>query len=239
MDEKEKEITPYGRRVREALDHAKLSQTKAAELLSARRGELVKPQNVQYAATKATTTDFTADLAAITGFRYEYIARGEEPKLSGQPPDHTPASTVQRLPKRAMVPLISIVTAGQWATAEDPYALGDAEEWLPCPDPHGARTYALRIKGESMFNPDGETSYADGDIVFIDPDVRAQHNEDVVVRLEDTQETTFKQLIEEGLAQYLKARNPDWKPRFVELKPGQATFCGVCIGKWVPRRRRR
>ena len=52
----------------------------------------------------------------------------------------------------------------------------------------------------------------------------------VVVRLEDSQETTFKQLgIEEG-HQYLKALNPDWPNRIIEVN-SNATICGVVVFK--------
>lgn len=131
------------------------------------------------------------------------------------------------------VPLISWVQAGAWSDAADPYAIGDAEDWLPCPTKHGARTYCLRVRGESMFNPGGSPSYANGDIIFVDPDRDAKPGDRVVVRMDDHQEATFKQLVLEDGRMLLKALNPDWKPRYIEIN-GHATITGVVIGKWVP-----
>lgn len=131
------------------------------------------------------------------------------------------------------VPLISWVQAGAWSDAADPYALGDAEDWLPCPTKHGARTYCLRVRGESMFNPGGSPSYANGDIIFVDPDRDAKPGDRVVVRMDDHQEATFKQLVLEDGRMLLKALNPEWKPRYIEIN-GHATITGVVIGKWVP-----
>lgn len=131
-----------------------------------------------------------------------------------------------------MVPLISWVQAGAWSDVADPYALGDAEEWLPCPARHGSRTYCLRVRGESMFNPGGTPSYANGDIIFVDPDRDAQPGDRVVVRLDDQQEATFKQLVIEDGRKLLKALNPQWTPRYVDID-GHATITGVVIGKWV------
>lgn len=131
------------------------------------------------------------------------------------------------------VPLISWVQAGCWADVSDPYQLGEADDWLPCPVRHGPRTYCLRVRGDSMHNPSGRPSYADGDIIFVDPDRDAKPGDRVVVRLDDQQEATFKQLLVEDGRKLLKALNPEWAPRYVEIN-GNATIAGVVIGKWVP-----
>lgn len=133
------------------------------------------------------------------------------------------------------VPLVSWVTAGAWADVSDPYQPGVAEDdtWLPCPAKHGSRTYCLRVRGESMFNPGGSPSYANGDIIFVDPDREARPGDRVVVRMDDQQEATFKQLVIEDGRMLLRALNPDWTPRYIEIS-GHATITGVVIGKWVP-----
>ena len=48
-------------------------------------------------------------------------------------------------------PLISWVQAGSFHDVADPFQPGDADEWLPCPVAHGPQTYAVRVRGESMF----------------------------------------------------------------------------------------
>lgn len=88
-------------------------------------------------------------------------------------------------------------------------------------------------RGDSMHNPDERPSYSDGDIIFVDPDLNVAHKDRAIVRLEDDQQVTFKQYMEEGARRYLKALNPDWKPRYIEID-SNATFCGKVIGKWVP-----
>lgn len=84
-----------------------------------------------------------------------------------------------------------------------------------------------------MYNPEGRPSYAEGDIIFVDPDRDANHGDRVIVRLDDQQEATFKQLLIEDGKKMLKALNPGWKPRYIPIN-GNATICGVVIGKWVP-----
>lgn len=134
---------------------------------------------------------------------------------------------------RGNVPRISWVQAGCWADVADPFQPGEAEEWLPCPVKHGPYTYCLTVRGESMYNPEGRPSYAEGDIIFVDPSRDANHGDRVIVRLDDQKEATFKQLMIEDGRKVLKALNPDWKPRYIEIN-GNATMCGVIIGKWVP-----
>ena len=134
---------------------------------------------------------------------------------------------------RGLVPLISWVQAGSWCEVSDIYAVGDSEQWLPCPISHGPRTYAVRIRGESMNNPHERVSFQDGDIVFVDPDRDAIHRSFVVAKLTDTQEATFKQLIIEGSEKYLKALNPSWPEPIIRVKDN-AEFAGVAIAKHVP-----
>lgn len=129
--------------------------------------------------------------------------------------------------------MISWITAGAWADLSDPFQPGEAEDWLPCPVRHGPRTYCLRVRGESMKNPGSRPSYDHGDIIFVDPDKNANPGDRVIVRLDDQSEATFKQLLIEDGRKLLKALNPDWKPRYIEIN-GNATITGVVIGKWVP-----
>lgn len=134
---------------------------------------------------------------------------------------------------RGLVPLISSVQAGEWCEIVDRFQPGDAEDWLPCPVKHGPSTFCLRVDGQSMSNPGSKPSYEEGDIIFVDPDRAAQPGDRVVARLESQTKATFKQYLEEDGRKFLKALNPEWKPRFIEIN-GEATICGVVIGKWVP-----
>lgn len=131
------------------------------------------------------------------------------------------------------VPLISSVQAGAWSEIVDNFQPGDAEAWLPCPVPHGPNTFCLTVDGESMSNPNGRPSYDPGDIIFVDPGRAAQPGDRIVARLENQRQATFKQYVEEDGRKLLKALNPAWAPRFIEIDD-EATVCGVVIGKWVP-----
>lgn len=126
---------------------------------------------------------------------------------------------------RSMQPLISWVQAGEWAEIAGNFDIGDAEDLLPCPVRCSPDTFVLRVRGESM-----EPKFHDGDLIFVDPKVSPDSGKYVVVRIEDVHEATFKQLIVEGERQYLKAVNPDWPKRIIEVN-ANATICGVVVFK--------
>ena len=126
---------------------------------------------------------------------------------------------------RGLHPLISWVQAGDWTDIGRHFQLGDAEDLLPCPVRCSKDTFVLRVRGESM-----EPKFHDGDLIFVDPQVSPDSGKYVVVRIEDSHEAMFKQLIVEGDHQYLKALNPDWPHRIIEVN-ANATICGVVVFK--------
>ena len=137
-----------------------------------------------------------------------------------------PVQHVETVPgTKGLYPLISWVQAGEWSEIAGSFDSNDAEDWLPCPVRCGKGTFVLRVKGQSM-----EPRVHDGAYIFVDPDVAADNGKFVVVQLEDTQEATFKQLIVEGGRMYLKALNPDWPTRIMEVTEN-AFICGVVVFK--------
>ena len=122
-------------------------------------------------------------------------------------------------------PLISWVQAAEWTEIAGDFSLEDAEDVWPCPIQCGRNTFVLRVHGESM-----EPKFQRGDLIFVDPQIAAVSGCYVVVRLENSHEATFKQLIVEDGRQYLKALNPDWPRRTIRLN-SKATICGVVVFK--------
>lgn len=142
-------------------------------------------------------------------------------------------TNVEELPHLGKIPQVSWVAAGQFSEASDPFPVGLAEDWWICPVKHGPRTFALKVKGLSMFNPNGSISFSEGNIIFVDPDRGANHGSLIVARLEDSNEVTFKKLIVDGERRYLEALNPAWPERIIEINE-RATICGVVIAKLEP-----
>ncbi len=169
--------------------------------------------------------DKLPSLSKKLGTTVEHLLTGKKPDVAAD----SDANVEQGPDLRGHVPLISWVQAGNWEAVVDNFSPGDAEDWMPCPRKYGPQTFALRVRGVSM-----EPKYQDGDIIFVDPDAQAEHGKNIVVRLDDEHEATFKQLVMEGDQKFLRALNPDWPgPKLIPIN-GNATICGVVIGKWVP-----
>lgn len=131
---------------------------------------------------------------------------------------------------KGYVPLISWVQAGAWCEVSDVRSLDDAEIWLPCAASHSSQSYALRVRGLSMFNQHERRSFRDGDIIFVDPAKDAENGSLVIAKLMDSQEATFKQLVMEGNRRFLKPLNPAWPDPIIELDDN-AMICGVVFSK--------
>lgn len=200
-----------------------LNQRKISELLDISPAGVnlylrgVNALNLNFAAQMAgllnvPISDFSIRLAKEAAHLAEAASTSEGPELKGK------------------VPLISWVQAGSWTEISNAYEPGSAETYYYCPVPHGPNTFALKVRGSSMENPHGRRSFYDGDIIFIDPDKCADHNSLVVVKLDESNEATFKQLIVEGSEHYLKALNPAW-PIPMQKINGASTICGVVIAR--------
>jgi SOS-response transcriptional repressor LexA len=124
-----------------------------------------------------------------------------------------------------LCPLISWVQAGAWSEIANDFEVRQAEDLLPCPVRCSQRAFILCVKGASM-----EPRFHHGDLVFVDPEAMADSGNYVIVQLEDSDEATFRQLIVEGGRTYLKALNPDWPDRIIEIDEN-ARICGVVVFK--------
>ena len=129
---------------------------------------------------------------------------------------------------RGLVPLISWVQAGEWSEAVDLHVPGAGEDSIPCPAPHSAHTYALRVEGDSMTSSTGK-SYPHGSIIFVDPEQRGgvRPGDRVIARLKGDDQVTFKQLAEDRQGLFLKPLNSNHQPIY-----GDFSVLGKVIGKW-------
>lgn len=131
------------------------------------------------------------------------------------------------------VPLISFTTAGDLCATEDPYPAGHAEDFIPFAGDISEGMYALRVQGDSMTSPVGQ-SIPDGYIIFVDPTIRAE-NGDLVIARDGDSKATFKKLYIDGDMVYLKPLNPDLKPRLIQ---DELHICGVVVSAQMDLRRK-
>lgn len=97
---------------------------------------------------------------------------------------------------------------------------------VPCPVRHcSRRTFAVEVQGDVMM---AQSGYEHGDLIFVDPDVKAAHGCDVIARLTD-QRLLFRRLsVHEDGTMYLRSLNQDLSVDAISFKM-VAEICAVTI----------
>jgi len=183
----------------------------------------------------SSTSKFTSILAEALKVTIEellYETKGyDQPVFSRKMQlDSTNVNVVESSIQIKRCPLISWVRAGELCDVGHVYNLNDAEEWLICGTPHSDKTFALLVVGDSM-----APEYQEGWHIFVDPEVQARHNDDVIVR-DETGNATFKRLQITSEGKFLLALNPDYPNRIIKV-PKESTICGVIIYSGKNRRK--
>ena len=145
--------------------------------------------------------------------------------------DREPANVTILEKQIRQVPLVSFVAAGAFENIKEL----DIDTYVPCPQNCSNKTFALRVEGLSMYdpNPYALKSFRPGEIIFCDPEVPAMSGSLVVVRLESESRATFKEIhYDEWGNMYLRPLNPDWEEQEIEVTE-PALIVGVVIGKHV------
>lgn len=119
--------------------------------------------------------------------------------------------------------MISLMEAGLLERSEPASSHEWVTAWHTTP---GARSFGLRVEGDSMASSSGSPSFPAGTTIIVDPDRKAQSGDYVIAR--DPQgRPTFKQLMGDGAAWYLRPLNPAYPT--VEIDEPELRVIGVVI----------
>lgn len=209
--------TTFGKRLRAAREKTGKTQQDVADLFSLKRESVAQWESDQ----ALPTADKLLRLAAALKTNVDYL-------LSGKVRSNHAGTNVASGPDiYRQAPLLTWVRAAQF---EEPLVhpqMDDVVTWYPMPKRGGAKTYCLRVEGDSMTAPYGKT-YPEGCIIFVDPDQRVPANgARVIAKLVGSEEVCFKQFVVEGKRMYLKPLNPQHPPIFDSFR-----VIGTVIGKW-------
>lgn len=131
---------------------------------------------------------------------------------------------------RGFVPLITEVQAGIWTEIKELFQMKDASELIPTTRNLSRYAFAVRVVGDSMFQPGNPKSLAEGQIAIVDPDIEVRHRDIVVASLHNaecgTAKGTIKQYIEDGIDRLLSPLNTNYKP--IVMTPDM-TIAGVVV----------
>lgn len=161
-------------------------QSAVARLLNA------SPQTVKNWESRGISKDGMITAQEVFGCSSTWLKSGTGEMVAESAEQQT--VNVTRVPMGTRrIPLISSVQAGAMTEAIDPYALGDAAEWMLTDLDLSQNAFALRIKGDSML-----PEFREGDTVIIDPAV-APLPGDYVVAKNGENEATFKKYRPRGV----------------------------------------
>ncbi|WP_130905326.1 S24 family peptidase [Pseudomonas sp. Sample_22] len=107
-------------------------------------------------------------------------------------------------------PVISWVAAGAWAEAVEPYPAGFSDRYEFSEYDSKGPAFWLEVKGDSMTSPVGQ-SITEGTLILVDTEAEAAPGKLVIAKLPDSNEATFKKLVNDGGKLFLKPLNPAWR----------------------------
>lgn len=146
-------------------------------------------------------------LAKATGFRAEWLAIGEGDEVERA--DSNVGEARQPV-ESYRYPVISWVAAGAWAEAVEPYPAGFSDRYEFSEYDSKGPAFWLEVKGDSMTSPVGQ-SVTEGTLILVDTEAEAAPGKLVIAKLPDSNEATFKKLVNDGGKLFLKPLNPAWR----------------------------
>jgi SOS-response transcriptional repressor LexA len=164
------------------------------------------------------------DIAKILGRSVEWLTAGKDDRKQD-----LSSNNVRRLHTDAVgkVPVIEMGKINLWCNNEL-----EIKDYLPCPVPHGERTFAAIVDGNQMISPQpGQKQYQEGSIIFVDPDAPIKSGTRVIALIPGTDLEIFREFRREGGVNYLIPFNPQYKT--IETQH-EITFLGVVIAHLTP-----
>lgn len=125
------------------------------------------------------------------------------------------------------IPVLSWVQAGEWTESGMSVTQDDIHEWIFTTASISDEGFALRVRGDSMTNPNGAPSIPEGSLVIVDPDYGSPYEVNgriVVARIDGSTEATLKKFVIDGPLKYLVPLNPNY--RVLEVN-GNCRLVGV------------
>lgn len=209
-------------RIKAARQHAQLTQKALAQQVG-----VEQPVISQLETGKNLQSAHLPKIAHACGVSAIWLSEALGPMLperATSAPQANVASTEQPT-LTFRYPVISWVAAGAWAEAVEPFPPGFSDRYELSEYDAKGTAFWLEVKGDSMTAPVGQ-SIAEGTLILVDTEADAQHGKLVIAKLADSNEATFKKLVEDGGRRYLKPLNPAYP---TEMCAGDCRIIGVVV----------
>jgi len=145
----------------------------------------------------------------------------------GDPESDAPTVRPTELFGIKRIPVLSWVQAGEWTESASPITREDVREWIYTTANLSDEGFALRVRGDSMTNPNGSPTIPEGSMVIVDPDFGSPYEANgriVVAQIDGSEEATLKKFVIDGPMKYLVPLNPNY--RVLEVN-GNCRLVGV------------
>nr|WP_317629792.1 LexA family transcriptional regulator [Pseudomonas entomophila] len=209
----------YKDRVKAARKHARLTQVELAKLVGIDQASISDLER-----GRSSRSSYNASIAKACGVSALWLENGKGEMLEARHEQSNVAPVAQ--PEQFFrYPIISWVAAGAWAEAVEPFPPGFADRYELSEYDAKGPAFWLEVKGDSMTASVGQ-SIAEGTLILVDTEADAQHGKLVIAKLADSNEATFKKLVEDGGRRYLKPLNPAYP---TEMCAGDCRIVGVVV----------
>lgn len=190
----------YKDRIKAARRHAKLTQAQLAKLVGIDQASISDLER-----GRSARSSYNASIAKACGVSAIWIESG-----AGQMIGETEQSNVRDIVQPNMMfryPVISWVAAGAWSEAVEPFPPGFSDRYEMSEYDSKGPAFWLEVKGDSMTSINGQ-SVPEGTFILVDTEADVHSGKLVIAKLADSNEATFKKLVEDGGRRFLKPLNP-------------------------------
>ncbi|KAB0509650.1 LexA family protein [Pseudomonas moorei] len=202
---------------------------RAIELSGKKKGEIAALCGVANSAvtqwisgeSKSLRPENLYALAKATGYRAEWLAIGEGSERETE----SNVGEARHQVESYRYPVISWVAAGAWAEAVEPYPAGFSDRYEFSEYDSKGPAFWLEVKGDSMTSPVGH-SVTEGTLILVDTEAEAAPGKLVIAKLPESNEATFKKLVNDGGRLYLKPLNPSYP---IEVFDERCRIVGVVV----------
>lgn len=194
-------MSTLAERIKSARIHAKLTQ-KALAL----KAGVEQPVISQLETGKNLQSAHLPKIAHACGVSAIWLSENIGPMINAAKVDSNVGEARQPV-ESFRYPVISWVAAGAWAEAVEPFPPGYSDRYELSDYDSKGPAFWLEVKGDSMTSPVG-TSITEGTLILVDTEADAQSGKLVVAKLADSDQATFKKLVDDGGRRFLKPLNP-------------------------------
>lgn len=190
-------------RLRARMTDLKLSATDLSAMIRVSKATITFWRN----GTNGATGSNLMELAKALRCSPEWLETGKGDAGDGMGRERANFELVEAPDRLYRYPVVSWVAAGAWTEAVEPLPSGFSDRYEVSEYKAKGPAFWLEVRGDSMTAISG-TSIPEGMMILVDTEADVRPGKFVVAKLPNSEEATFKKLVEDAGRRYLKPLNP-------------------------------